>query len=79
MLIFSIELRSIARPLTFRSFPKKHTLNRFTYNQKVNKSFIFSFDSNFVNIDGMIYFVKGSSIGSDFGFPRLAFKKKYKW
>lgn len=30
-------------------------------------------------IDGMIYFVRGNSIGSDFGFPRLAFKKKYKW
>jgi hypothetical protein len=29
--------------------------------------------------DGMIYFVKGNSIGSDFGFPRLAFKKKFKW
>lgn len=29
--------------------------------------------------DGMIYFVKGNSIGSDFGFPRLTFKKKYKW
>jgi hypothetical protein len=27
----------------------------------------------------MIYFVKGQTIGSDFGFPRLAFKKRYKW
>ena len=27
----------------------------------------------------MIYFVKGNTIGSDFGFPRLAFKKRYKW
>lgn len=31
------------------------------------------------NIDGMIYFVKGNTIGSDFGFPRLAFKKRFKW
>jgi hypothetical protein len=31
------------------------------------------------NLDGMIYFVRGDSIGSDFGFPRLSFKKHYKW
>jgi hypothetical protein len=30
-------------------------------------------------LDGMIYFVKGNSIGSDFGFPRLAYKKRFKW
>lgn len=29
--------------------------------------------------NGMIYFVRGDSIGSDFGFPRLSFKKHYKW
>lgn len=27
----------------------------------------------------MIYFVEGLSVGSEFGFPRLATKKKYKW
>ncbi len=27
----------------------------------------------------MIYFVKGQSVGSDFGFPRVAKKKKYRW
>jgi hypothetical protein len=27
----------------------------------------------------MIYFVRGDTIGSDFGFPRLTFKKHYKW
>jgi hypothetical protein len=37
---------------------------------------------NFVNyflIDGMLYFVRGNTIGSDFGFPRLGIKKKFKW
>lgn len=29
--------------------------------------------------DGMLYFVRGNTIGSDFGFPRLGIKKKYKW
>jgi len=29
--------------------------------------------------NGMIYFVEGSSIGSDFGFPRVDVKKKYRW
>ena len=31
------------------------------------------------NIDGQVYFVRANSIGSDFGFPRLGIKKKYKW
>lgn len=30
-------------------------------------------------INGLLYFVKGNSIGSEFGFPRLGIKKKYKW
>ncbi len=30
-------------------------------------------------LDGMIYFVRGDTIGSDFGFPRLSYKKQYKW
>jgi hypothetical protein len=29
--------------------------------------------------DGLIYFVKGKGVGSDFGFPRVATKKKYRW
>ncbi len=27
----------------------------------------------------MIYFVKGTGVGSDFGFPRVAKKKSYRW
>jgi hypothetical protein len=37
---------------------------------------------NFVKkflVDGMLYFVRGNTIGSDFGFPRLGIKKKFKW
>jgi hypothetical protein len=30
-------------------------------------------------INGLLYFVKGTSIGSEFGFPRLGIKKRYKW
>lgn len=26
-----------------------------------------------------MYFVRANSIGSDFGFPRLGIKKRYKW
>jgi len=32
-----------------------------------------------INQDGTIYFVKGTGVGSDFGFPRVAKKKKYRW
>jgi hypothetical protein len=27
----------------------------------------------------LLYFVEGASIGSDFGFPRLGIRKKFKW
>lgn len=27
----------------------------------------------------MIYFVKGNGLGTDFGFPRLGKKKRYRW
>ena len=29
--------------------------------------------------DGLIYFVKGTGVGSDFGFPRVSTRKKYRW
>jgi hypothetical protein len=29
--------------------------------------------------NGLVYFVEGSSIGSEFGFPRVDIKKRYKW
>ena len=33
----------------------------------------------FFKKDGMIYFVEGNSVGSEFGFPRVDIKKKYRW
>jgi len=27
----------------------------------------------------MIYFVKGNGVGSEFGFPRVEVKKKFRW
>lgn len=29
--------------------------------------------------NGLMYFVEGSSVGSEFGFPRVEVKKKYRW
>jgi len=29
--------------------------------------------------DGLLYFVEGETIGSDFGFPRVGLRKKFKW
>lgn len=29
--------------------------------------------------NGQVYFVRANTIGSDFGFPRLGIKKRYKW
>lgn len=30
-------------------------------------------------LDGTLYFVEGSGLGSDFGFPRVESKKKFRW
>ena len=30
-------------------------------------------------VDGLLYFVEGATIGSDFGFPRLGIRKRFKW
>jgi hypothetical protein len=30
-------------------------------------------------LDGLLYFVEGATIGSDFGFPRLGIRKRFKW
>ena len=32
-----------------------------------------------LSIDGLLYFVEGATIGSDFGFPRLGIRKRFKW
>ncbi len=32
-----------------------------------------------LHIDGEIYFVEGLTVGSEFGFPRVNIKKRYKW
>jgi len=29
--------------------------------------------------NGLVYFVEGSSVGSEFGFPRVEIKKKFRW
>lgn len=29
--------------------------------------------------NGVIYYVSGVSVGKDFGFPRVAIKKQYRW
>ena len=31
------------------------------------------------DIDGMVYFVAGNGVGSEFGFPRVPVKKKFRW
>lgn len=35
--------------------------------------------NNLIFTDGLLYFVEGQTIGSDFGFPRLGIRKKFKW
>ena len=29
--------------------------------------------------NGLVYFIEGSSVGSEFGFPRVEIKKKFRW
>ena len=61
------------RPSVCPNTMPKHTRLAFTQALKVNHLL------NLFWIDGMIYFVRGDTIGSDFGFPRLEFKKRFKW
>jgi len=51
---------------------RKLTPYPFTMNLKVRILFLNT-------KDGLLYFVKGNTIGSDFGFPRLGTKKLFKW
>ncbi len=30
-------------------------------------------------LDGLLYFVEGGGLGSEFGFPRVEGKKKFRW
>lgn len=54
-----------------KNFLKKYTQKKFIYVQKVLL--------NNKKKDGILYFVEGMSVGSDFGFPRVEIKKKYRW
>lgn len=44
----------------------------------LNQEFLTKF-VNILSIDGLLYFVEGATIGSDFGFPRLGIRKRFKW
>ena len=63
------------RPSVCPNTMLKRTPLAFTQALKVNRTNLL----NLLWIDGMIYFVRGDTIGSDFGFPRLEFKKRFKW
>jgi len=60
----------------WRNYPRKHILRIFTFNLKVSIPFYLS---TVTFLDGQVYFVRANTIGSDFGFPRLGIKKRYKW
>ncbi|EGR27404.1 hypothetical protein IMG5_195860 [Ichthyophthirius multifiliis] len=45
-----------------------------TFPQKTHPENIYTSPEN-----GQIYYVEGTCIGSSFGFPRVSFKKKYRW
>lgn len=69
-----ITLTLIARSSTCRSLLKRSTQKTSMLNLKVSIRHY----SQFI-IDGQVYFVRANTIGSDFGFPRLGIKKRYKW
>lgn len=54
----------------FRKFPSK------THPEEIYSQPLSTLN---IKIDGTIYFVEGTNIGSDFGFPRNNMKKKYRW
>lgn len=62
-----------------KCWPRSNTLKTSTSNLKVRWSFSFLSSIYLYILDGQVYFVRANSIGSDFGFPRLGIKKRYKW
>lgn len=56
---------------------KNSILRVYTLTHKVSKDEGFSDFILFA--DGLLYFVEGATIGSDFGFPRLGIRKRFKW
>lgn len=60
----------IAINLEFKSMDLKHILYKYMNNPKV---------MNKIYLDGLLYFVEGKGLGSEFGFPRVEGKKKFRW
>lgn len=59
-------LKNIEKYSEYFAFPK--------FGKKTHPSEIYQKPTN-----GMIYFMQGESIDTDFGFPRIEIKKAYKW
>lgn len=51
------------------------------YAKKNHPSFIYERPVSICafTLDGTLYFVEGTGLGSDFGFPRIEAKKKFRW
>ena len=62
--------------LQYFSFIKRFLLINF---EKILFQSLIDINLNFIFIDGLLYFVEGATIGSDFGFPRLGIRKRFKW
>lgn len=52
----------IVHALVFKDMHQKHIPHKFINNLKVK---------NILCLDGLLYFVEGSGLGSEFGFPRV--------
>jgi len=76
MHIFFKTKTGIARFLVFKNMIRKCIQKAFTLILKVSKFYIFDI---IFDLDGLLYFVEGATIGSDFGFPRLGIRKRFKW
>jgi hypothetical protein len=61
-----------AKVYNFKKYPPK-THPQTTYTNPTSTINLLSL------LDGEIYFVEGLSVGSEFGFPRVNMKKRYKW
>jgi hypothetical protein len=66
----STALRLVSLNMLKNSIQKVSTLTHMV--SKIFSKFL-------IYIDGLLYFVEGASIGSDFGFPRLGIRKRFKW
>jgi len=73
-------INTYCKKFNFSKYPNKtHPSSIYTEPQSKYLLLKMEIHETIVIKDGTIYFVEGNTVGSEFGFPRVDVKKKYRW